>query len=73
MQAFINENNLIADDQSLNIPLTSNNGLMLNSVNLNDSSEGSRSLIAEIKLFDVALNDTDRTKIASKLMQKYNL
>ena len=73
MQAFINENNLIADDQSLNIPLTSNNGLMLNSINLNDPSEGSRSLIAEIKLYDVALNDTDRTKIATKLMQKYNL
>ena len=72
-RAFINENNLIADDQSLNIPLTSNNGLMLNSINLNDPSEGSRSLIAEIKLYDVALNDTDRTKIATKLMQKYNL
>ena len=73
MQAFINENNLIADDQSLNIPLTSNNGLMLNSMNLNDPSEGSRSLIAEIKLYDVALNDADRTKIATKLMQKYRL
>ena len=46
---------------------------MLNSMNLNDPSEGSRSLIAEIKLYDVALNDTDRTKIATKLMQKYNL
>ena len=46
---------------------------MLNSMNLNDPSEGSRSLIAEIKLYDVALNDADRTKIATKLMQKYNL
>ena len=45
----------------------------INSINLNDPSEGSRSLIAEIKLYDVALNDTDRTKIATKLMQKYNL
>ena len=73
MQAFINENNMIANDQNLNIPLTSNNGLMLNSVNLNDPSEGSRSLIAELKLFDVALNDADRRKVALKLMQKYNL
>ena len=62
MQAFINENNMIANDQNLNIPLTSNNGLMLNSVNLNDPTEGSRSLIAELKLFDVALNDADRRK-----------
>ena len=73
MQAFINENNMIANDQNLNIPLTSNNGLMLNSVNLNDPTEGSRSLIAELKLFDVALNDADRRKVALKLMQKYNL
>ena len=73
MQAFINENNMIANDQNLNIPLISNNGLMLNSVNLNDPTEGSRSLIAELKLFDVALNDADRRKVALKLMQKYNL
>ena len=73
MQAFINENNMIANDQNLNIPLTSNNGLMLNSINLNDPSQGSRSLIAELKLFDVALNDADRRKVALKLMQKYNL
>jgi hypothetical protein len=74
MKAYINNHqNPVAEDNSLNIPLTSNNGLMLNSMILDNPSESSRTLVAEIKLYDVALNDFDRNKQITKLMAKYNL
>ncbi len=73
MQAFMNENNLIGDDANLNIPLISNDGLMLNSKILSDPDGSSRSMIAELRAYDVALSDIDRVYIAKKLMQKYNL
>ncbi len=74
MKAYINDHqNPVAEDNSLNIPLISNNSLMINSMILDNPSESSRTLIAEIKLFDVALNDFDRKKQITKLMAKYNL
>ena len=74
MKAYINDHqNPIAEHNSLNIPLMSNNGLMINSEILDDPSASSRTLIAEIKLFDVALNEFDRKKVTNKLMAKYNL
>tara|TARA_Y100000589_G_scaffold332217_1_gene390347 strand:+ start:15 stop:1349 length:1335 start_codon:yes stop_codon:yes gene_type:complete len=74
MKAYINNHqNPVAEDNSLNIPLTSNNGLMINSKILDNASASSRTLVAEIILFDVALNDFDRKKQITKLMTKYNL
>ncbi len=46
---------------------------MLNSKILSDPDGSSRSMIAELRAFDVALSDIDRVYIAKKLMQKYNL
>ena len=74
MKAYINDQiNPIAEDNSLNIPLTSNNGLMLNSKIFDSPSASSRTLVAEMMLFDVSLNDLDREKVTNKLMSKYNL
>ena len=58
MKAYINDHqNPVAEDNSLNIPLISNNGLIINSKILDNPSASSRTLVAEIKLYDVALND----------------
>jgi len=74
MKAYVNDQiNPIAEDNSLNIPLTSNNGLMINSKIFDSPSASSRTLVAEMMLFDVALNDLDREKVTTKLMSKYNL
>lgn len=53
----------------LNLPLTSNNGLKLQSV----GNSNSRTQVAEIVAFDVALTDADRLYIVSKLKGKYSL
>ena len=46
---------------------------MINSKIFDSPSASSRTLVAEMMLFDVALNDLDREKVTTKLMSKYNL
>ena len=68
MKAYVNDQiNPIAEDNSLNIPLTSNNGLMINSKIFDSPSASSRTLVAEIKLFD----DVDATKVVIRNTKLY--
>jgi hypothetical protein len=72
MKAFYNHTEL-AHDNTLNIPLSTNNGLMINSKIMDDPSANSRVMVAELRAFDVALSDLDRDRVIDKFMLKYNL
>ena len=59
----------LANDVNLNLPLSGNNGLKLKST----GNGNTRTQIAEIVAYNVALTEADRIYIASKLKNKYNL
>ncbi|MCP4267738.1 MAG: hypothetical protein GY777_19585 [Candidatus Brocadiaceae bacterium] len=70
MSFFVGDSPIpLIENELLNLPLTSNNGLKLQSV----GNGNSRTQVAEIVAFDVALTDADRLYIASKLKRKYSL
>lgn len=74
MTAFINDSDVpLSSDASLNIPLTSNNGLKLNAYSLSNPGENTRSQVVEIRAFNVALTDADRLQIANQILNKYSL
>ena len=59
----------LANDVSLNLPLNGNSGLKLKSI----GNTNTRTQIAEMLTYSVALTDSDRIYIANKLKLKYNL
>jgi hypothetical protein len=74
MTAFINNSDVpLASDPSLNLPLTSNNGLKLNASSLSSPGDNTRSQVVEIRAFNVALTDLDRLQIANVILNKYGL
>jgi len=74
MTAFINNSDVpLASDPSLNLPLTSNNGLKLNASSLSSPGDNTRSQVVEIRAFNVALTDLDRLQIANAILNKYGL
>ena len=74
MKAFINDaDNPLAANTSLNIPLTSNNGLKLNAASLSNPGDDTRSQVVEIRAYNVALTDSDRLQVANQIINKYGL
>ena len=74
MTAFINDSDVpLSSDASLNLPLTSNNGLKLNAYSLSNPGENTRSQVVEIRAYNVALTDVDRLQIAGQIINKYGL
>ena len=74
MTAFINDSDVpLSSDASLNLPLTSNNGLKLNAFSLSSPGDDTRSQVVEIRAFNVALTDSDRLQIANQILNKYGL
>ena len=70
MSFFIgNSTSPLANDISLNLPLNGNSGLKLKSI----GNTNTRTQIAEMLTYSVALTDSDRIYIANKLKLKYNL
>jgi hypothetical protein len=74
MTAFINDSDVpLSSDASLNLPLTSNNGLKLNAFSLSSPGDNTRSQVVEIRAYNVALTDADRLQIAGQILNKYGL